>query len=175
MGRHAKLINKLEKMDPNELVYLGFREGCFWIYIAPAGELITKLDDLNDFIYAQTLNGYRSSKSRIMGISNELSIFYKRKESSLTKKDIEDRELLIRDLVAATNVYTRHLNEATGWTHLKDRMVVDEYFNCSPWAMGTAIVLAGKFSGKYAMYKEVAENPIDFDEYREVSRKIHIL
>lgn len=175
MGRHAKLINKLEKMDPNELVYLGFNEASFWIYIAPAGEMLAKLDDLNDYIYAHTLKGYRGSKSNIMGLVNELSIYYRLREGSATKKNLEDKESLIRDLVAATNLYSRHLTEATNWTHLKDRIVVSEYFNHSPYATGTSLLLAGKFPGKYAMYKEVAENPIDFDECREVSRKIHIL
>lgn len=175
MGRHAKLINKLEKMDPNELVYLGFSEACFWIYIAPAGEMLAKLDDLNDFIYAQTLKGYRGSKSHIMGLVNELSIYYRLRKGSATKKNLEDKEALIRELVSVTNLYSRHLNEATNWTHLKDRIVTVEYSNDSPNAAGTSLLLDGKFNGKYAMYKEVAENPIDFDECREVSRKIHVL
>lgn len=147
----ATLLEKLYKLDPNEIVYLGTREGTNWIRIDTAEFLIEHIEELNYTMKNDIYNTFNNALRYVEETPYRIV-------ETMDKLKAEDDESKIRELKKTLDGYCSRFstsyprskklrNQLDNWVHVADRKVLEVYTHETD-VIGTCIIIKGIESGK---------------------------
>lgn len=155
--KKQNLVNFLENLDPNTMVYVGCKNGNGWLYIETAENVLNNLDKVDSKIC-------QDAKRKVANAQEKLEVipaFIVDTQNLIKKCDDKEKLKLLKAKIAkyetefVSAFETRKLWRpyVNCWTKLGYREVVDTYNHTSDIA-GIAILIEGMDLGSLWFYNE---------------------
>lgn len=155
--KKQNLVNFLKKLDPNEMVYLGCKDGSSWLYIETAEKVLENLEKLDSKFR-------RDAERKVNNAQEKLDVIpaFIVDTQNLIKKCTDEEELEIlrakrakyeTEYVSAFETKKKWKPYFDLWKKLEKREVIDTYKHTSD-IVGTCIVIEGMDLGSLWFYNE---------------------
>lgn len=159
------LVAFLERLSPEELVYLGTNKGSNFIVVDTAENIIKDIDIINDVMLEELNRHYNRNIHELSKLPRATVEIQEKLEASTHSDDIDKWtkkfDLYIDKIVTAYNGRNNYAVTLRTWIPYKEREVVESYPHTA-YEHGTVVLVKGKENGKYWSKQEC-----DLDKLRK--------